>query len=417
MSTKKNNEATVTTICLPGAEHWELWESVGGGAFSPASTGASGGPGAFKEATVYGIPVTSAFSVPIWVASDDPDLVDGVLDIQLESMGLKPENFEGEHLSRRIVAREEKRTLLGVTVLPKSFSIDLPKLHPEQFFASPELYVLPDNQVTIWKELGKLVMAVTRMDGVIYFQGLTARVLDVEAAREISCAVMQLQAQGTIESLEGVSVWLEPGEIADGATESLERALQTGVLLGGRPAPALPLIEPVLLPQQVAEGRRLALQRKQVKRIATVATLVYAVIVVALGAKLFLKGQEVDKLRSEVAGLSKSVGWIPGMKVKWMDYQQTIDPDTYPLETLRRIYAKMPATGVRFKRYDDSLKRVVIVGEAQDQTAAIRFKNAISNSKDLKRYRWSGPPPRIGRSRTAEFTLTGVLVDDGETEG
>ncbi|MDG2125590.1 MAG: hypothetical protein P8J87_17945, partial [Verrucomicrobiales bacterium] len=274
MSSKKTNEASVTTVCLPGEAHWELWRSEGEGAFSLASTEPAGDPDEFAEATVFGIPVARAFSVPVWVASEDPALVDSVLDIQLEAMGLKPENVEGEHLSQRIVAREDKRTLLGVTVLPKGFAIELPKKHPERFFVSPELYVLPDNQVTVWKELGKLVLAVTRMDGVVYFQGLTARRLDTESAKEIACTVMQLQAQGTIEALEGVSIWLPPEAIEPGAAEYLESPLGVGVQLADRPAPALPLVEPVLLPQQVAEGRRLGQQRKQIRRIAMVATLV-----------------------------------------------------------------------------------------------------------------------------------------------
>ena len=50
----------------------------------------------FKEIQVYGFPVTAAFAIPIWASTADEDLLESVVDMQLEKLGMKPETIAGK---------------------------------------------------------------------------------------------------------------------------------------------------------------------------------------------------------------------------------------------------------------------------------------------------------------------------------
>lgn len=335
--------------------------------------------------------------------------------MQLEGLGLKPANALGEHLDRKIVGREGPRALIRLTILPDDFDDALPKQHPKSYHVTPDLYPLAENGVTVWREFGKLVFAVTRLDQAVYFQALTSSTFDGAAAHEIGCTVMTLQSQGVLERIECASIWLHQDRIATGAPEAFGTSLgNVPVQASPRPAPVRPLagVESEWLPAPVESARLAAARRARTKKIITSVAALYAVIAIAATCWIFYKKNQVAELDAQVARLEPHAGWIPGMKTRWMDYQQTIDPETYPIETFLRIYKLLPPKGVRLTTYEDSIKTVTIVGEAQDQSVAIRFRNAIAREPSLDRYIWVGSNPTVRRNRIAVFTITGKLKEE-----
>lgn len=363
---------------------------------------------------MLGIPVVGAFSVPLWVSSADPELVENVLEMQLETLGLSPTNVEGQHRHHQIVDSTENRTLLAVNVISDRYDLELPKQTPDRYEISPDLYVLPENQLVIWKELGKLVMTVTRGDIVVYYQALSTDQFDSSVVQEIQCVFLQLQSQGTVEKLEGVTLWLSTGEASDADGNFLGSLLSTPVFREKRPVPTEPLQASKLIPAQVAENRKLAARREKLKTIATVATVAYAAVVLVFAGIYFMKNRELSSLQASVNKLEQEAGWIPAMKNRWFDFQASVDANRYPVETLLRIYQILPPKGVRFKNFQVTSSRITITAEAQDSRAALRYKNALDNSPDLAHVKWDwtgGQPRRNARTKTADFGLTGTITD------
>ena len=414
-------DPSISSLCLPGPEEWELWAPPREGEgplekFASSPPVADGGAAdAFKAAEIYGVPIAGAFCLPVWTASDDPEVLDGVIEMQLEGLGLKPANALGEHLDRKIVGREGPRALIRLTVLPDDFDEALPKIHPKSYFVTPDLYLLAENGVTVWRESGKLVFAVTRLDQAVYFQALTSSTFDGAAAHEIGCTVMTLQSQGVLERIERASIWLEQDRIAAGAPEAFGTSLgNVPVQVSPRPAPVRPLagVQSEWLPAPVEVARLSAARKARAKKMVLGIAALYTFIAILAAGWIFYKKNEVAELDSQVAQLEPRAGWIPGMKTRWMDYQQTIDPNTYPIETFLRIYKLLPPKGVRLTTYEDSIESVTIVGEAQDQSVAIRFRNAIAREPSLERYVWVGSNPTVRRDRIAVFTITGKLKEE-----
>jgi hypothetical protein len=178
----------------------------------------------------------------------------------------------------------------------------------------------------------------------------------------------------------------------------------------------VPLKPSGLRPAHVAAAQRAASRRAQVRRAVTAAAAAYFLVACAAGGYLFFKSKRLKGLEAEVARLETEAGWIPFEQARWEAFQQTIDPDLYPLTTLDRIYSLMPPTGVRFKQYEDSVEIVTIQAEAQDTNAAILFRNAVANSPDLAHYEWTSTSPRVGRNKTTDFVLTGRLKKDQPVE-
>ncbi|CAN5248636.1 hypothetical protein BH23VER1_BH23VER1_32270 [soil metagenome] len=411
------NKSNDTTILVPGPTDWELWRASPSGGFVlehsvPALGEDAGSPASFKSATILGIPAAGAFSVPLWVATDDPALVQNVRDIQLETLGLKPDAVAGQHVDDKVVTVEEKRTLLRVTVLAKRFDLPLPKQHPTQYEVSPNLYFLPENALTVWKEFGKLVFAVTRAEHAIYFQNLTTGTLDANAAHEIAMAVMPLRSQNVVTSLEGATLWLDEKDALPDGREILGELLACPVTYGPRPAPATPFARSALLPESVAVARIHARKAARIRNLSLAAAAVLFLAAAYLVADYLIQQRRVDELQASVDQLEPLAGWIPGMEAKWADMQKAIDAETYPVETLLRVYELLPSQGVRFTNVSITNARVTILGEAQDQRAAIRYQNAISADDNLDHFQWEQSPTRINqRTKTAEFTLTGKPLD------
>lgn len=416
MSTRKDSS---TTICIPGPEGWELWGSAAGGPFVREQGGGEATPADFRSATLYAVPAVEAFCVPLWIAAEDPALVDAALELQLEVSGLKSTVAEGEHIDRRSVAQEEKRTLFRVIVLPDAFDPPLPRQLPTRYDVSPNCYVLPENQIVLWCELGRLVFAVTRADQVVYFQGLSARRVGSAAASEIRMAVMSLHAQGVFDELEGATVWTDGGSIQVEPAEfaAFESDLGIPVIRARRPAPIRPASKSLLLPASVAAARRAAHRRRQIRTAVLAVAAAYLILAAVLGGRYFLKEREVAALRDDVAALKRDVGWIPGEKARFFAVESSLDVDAYPFETLRRIYEHLPEKGVRFTEFRVNKSGVFVSGEARDQNEAIRFQNAVRRDPSLSRFTWDAQRPNINpRDKTANFQLTGDL-SDGATEG
>lgn len=404
-----NKKAETATICLPGEDGWERWKPSGDGyqLSEKVATADGGSAASFKEIQVYGFPVTAAYAIPIWASTADENLLSSVVDMQLEKLGMRPETIAGKLVDYTVVDREEAQTLTLATVLDSSFKHELPKGGARDFEASPALFYLPENQVVLWKELGRLVVAITRRDMLVYFQGLTASRVDAGVVHELNCLLMQLGMQKVVEQIDGVTLWTDA--VDEGVDALLSDTFECKVHHQKRPAPVLPLQNSTLLPTEVALDRIEVKKRQKIKNALLLAGLVYCAIAAFFVARYLIDLKEVNELKQVAASKQRYFDLVPRVQGMWGVALETMDVDRYPLEVFNRIVEPLKQLDqVNLEAFNISSSKVQVSGMAKDAAMAIRFQQQIKDHEDLQDFEWKMPQPtpekRTGRFR---FQLNG----------
>ena len=415
------------TLCLPGPEAWELWKpSPAGWQRVPGVVPASG-PAAFKTAALFAYPVSSTFAVPIRAATSDPDLLPDLIGIQLEKQGLKPEVPVGCLMDWHIVDREENQTLVCAAVLNPSIADDLPREAPGRFELSPYLYDLPDNSLVIWKELGRLVFAVTKHDQPVYFHALSNFILTPAVVQEIEQLLMPVYTQGFITELDAVVIWSDsaaPMPPADPAVETRFRELfGCRVLRAPQPAPRpgtrISAIEPV----SVAQGKIRAARAARLQKIVAACVIAYLFVPGFFAVRYILEQRKINVLKSEVAGLERSYGNVQGTVEQANLANAAINFDQYPVELLFQCLTSLYETetpGVRITGFEidkdqgeKKLSQITIKGEAANSNtqAAIVYATKVKGNKSLQNFNWNykAQAPKDGK---VPFDIVGITKDD-----
>jgi hypothetical protein len=411
---------TEAGICLPGEQTWELWKH---GSSGWQSTQAENSPAAFKTAAVFGYPVSAAFALPIRAATGDDELLPDIVDFQLEKVNLKPETPVGRLMDWRLVEREENRTLLLASVLNSEMADDLPKGEaPQRFEISPYLYYLPDDHLVIWKELGRLVFAVTRGDQPVYFHALNAQTFSTATVAEIEQLLMPLYTQEIITHLEGIVFWTE--DVQPGAAEELSRTFNTRVRTEKRPKPTLPQTVSPLEPVSVAMEKIRAARMRRIRNIVAACLLAYLAIPGFFAVRWFLAKQDNDKLRARVQTMRTNYGNVKSTLDQWEFMKAVTNADRYPIDLFYHIMAPLyqPNSRVRLQSIDihRDLKEtgekisITVKGEsdANNLTPITVYVTRIKGTKELKDFNWENPGGAEGPSGIHTFTLTGNLKAD-----
>lgn len=419
MSSKKTSEITVA---IPGEDGWQLWQRQSGTfeMIDKQLLDEEGSVEPFRSATHYGFPIVSVFAAPLWVNTDDPSLLPNVVDMQLEKLGLRPDETSGRLVDHKVAVKGHGipakagepapvRNLVLGTVLSPHYKHALPRHAPEFFDISPRFFVLPGNHITLWKELGRVVLAITSNDQLVYFQSLTATSVNEQAIREMKCLLMQLQMEGTVVQPSGIVVWTD--DVAPGARDFAQKTLGMECEIEDKPRPVLPARGSKLVPTEVADIRERERRRKKIGNILMGLAALYLVGVGYLAFDYFMKAREVQKKRNELTTLKPEVEWINGVNRKWAAIEPAIDGNQYPLEIFHRTISHLPPKWVRFAGFSKDQMMVTILGESRNTADANQYGGNLFKAEDLSDFVWNwAQRPVIDmrkRERTATFKIQG----------
>ncbi|MGI9239280.1 MAG: hypothetical protein ACR2RV_00680 [Verrucomicrobiales bacterium] len=402
-----------TSICFPGEESWELWRQKSG-IFELVETaefedGNLVRP--FKSATHFAFPIVSAFAVPVWASSDDKAVVNGVVEMHLEGLGVKPGNPVGQLVDQRVALRKDGRSLVLATVLSEGYQLSLPKQSPEHFDVSARFLTLPSNHVTLWRELGRLVLAVTRDDSIVHFQALSAEQIDEEAVREIKCLMLQLATEGVVDEPAGLMLWVQGVE--DPIVKLAEEELGMRVMRDLRPSPVLPEKGSKLLPTEVAIQRLSAERRRKIRNIALGLAAVWAAFIGYHFFSYFKAKKKANELARSMQVLRPRAEWIPEFKARYDQVKKAVEVEHFPVELFYLAAAKLPEKGVRFTDFSIEGDSIRIQGEAENSNAANKYGGVIFGADELGAYEWIWEKrPAYNTKRkdgTVEFAIFGKI--------
>ena len=415
---KSNAPSNENSICLPGEEGWELWtQGPSGWQLKEQAGDPLAGPGAIRQCRVFGYPVAAAFAVPVRAATTDADLLPDIVDVQLEKAGLKPETEVGCLKDSRIVEQVDGQTLLLAVVLHAARADVLTQVPPQQFEVTPWLRYLPDNALVIWKELGRLVLCLTRGDQPIYFHALNSSVLTADSAPEVEQLLMPLFMQGMAPDLESVRFWTDAVE--PGAAEAFQQVFGARVVREPRPNPAPPAQTSAFEPVSVALGKIRAAKFRRVRNIALACAAVYMVFPAFLGVRWFMTQRNISSLQRSAASLESQYGWVETTVKQEQAMDAAVNVDKYPIELLKQVLdplyqqqgMNVRVTSIEIERdhkeAEGEVAQITIKGEGQTAQHSIRYTNIIKANAALKDFEWT-PKVDAPKNNAVPFQIMGT---------
>jgi hypothetical protein len=349
--------------------------------------------------------VRHAFSVPLWLSTTDKTVMRDMVGLQLERRGFGS-GGQNAVWDFEVIAQEDGRSLVGVTVLPPTLPEELQWASARGFDLSARCLPLPSDGLVLWEELGRLVLAVTRGGFVVYAQVLVAAKIDHAAAFEIQLILLDLELQGLAKTTQSpLQVWkaCDPEEL-----DLLRTIHPGGVHPAKRPVPRLPLATKNLVPPSVTTARRVETQQASRTRILWIGLAIYLVGALVWGGQIGYLAWQRSRLQKEIRTNHSLVENLQKTSDRWKALESAVTPETYAAELLLQCSLSLPSEGVRLTTFGIENNRVIIVGEGRNATAPYDYEKTIKANAGLQSYRWNSAPPKQLPSGTWQFTLEGV---------
>jgi hypothetical protein len=395
------------TIYRPFAGGWQKWLRDEAGAWTPSGEAlelvelkpAAGG--------LIAVPVRRAFSLSLWVPADDPGLFRDLVFTQLELRGLAGRTVDETTYAWREITREGNEALLQVVVLPAHLAPRYWHGDVIDYAVSPACLPLVADSVSIWREEGNWVAAVTRGTTLLHFQPLCEDEPGSGMALEVWLMLAPLEAGRMTAGVSSAVFYTQPGEELDlGAWQAA----------GGLPAQVQPWPAPVWpdkalgcipLPVRALQQTKAIGARRQ--RLAFAGAAVYLAIVLALAGQTLWLHWRARGLQAELDRDAPTVAATKDATERWNSLQAALDPLGYPLEVLYQAARLLPKDGVRLILFEMNLGRVVIQGEASTFPAAQKFQDEVKKNTELQvYYDWTADNPKSLQNGSARFQIDGA---------
>ena len=397
------------SILFPGTEAWELWNADRTGEYTLAAEAPT--PEEIPERVAEGqsefaFPARSTTAASYWISTTDDALLRDAVHMRLEGQGIDARNGTGRCLDFMVAARQEGRSLVHAHVLrrgnPDEESI---QLDYGAYSCSARNLALDPNRLTLWKELGQFVVAITRGPELTYSQVLSARETGDALIEEIQCILLRLQGENITEDLKGLDFWDEESDWEE--CKRLEHRLGLPVRRQPRPAPIPSSPASRIVPPTVELKRKEKLGWQRVRFAFVMILLCIAVAVGTLATLAILEQRATADVIEEVSAIEPRVKRVVQAKRRWENLRPAFDPTIFPLERFLQIAQCLPSTGVQLTRFEYAKGIILLRGEASNSTLAIQFGDRIRARDGLNDFDWGKPQLNILPTGSTEFVIEG----------
>lgn len=403
---------------IPGPDGWELWQGSGEKGFRRSlENGPARASGIEKLPAgrlLMSFPVREALAIPFKVQTQDQSMFEDLAAMHLEKSGIRPDAAAGRLTDVFVAGHpggEDGQTTLLSVVLSAPADGTMPLRAPGKFDISPRFFHMAENAVTLWRELGRWVFAVTSEGHLTYFQALPGASLGKEAVRDIRLALTQLSLQGVNMVMEKAVVWTsghnsDPG---DDEIQAFGKELGAEVSAEPKPRPVLPNPLSRLVPADVRAEQRLKAERQKRNLIIAAVLLVYFGIAGYLAYNYIQLGNQLKKQEQQLKIVKLQHGDIGLFNADWDQLAPVVDSQHWPLQLLYRSSVIIPpGQDLRFKVFEATRESITLVGETGDLKLASDFGEKIRRS--LSDYDWKIEPATSDiKTNRWKFTYVGML--------
>lgn len=400
-------------IALPDEDRgWNLWSGSGVPVNGRELDEVCGN----RADVVVGVPATQSTTFTVTLPTTEESLFDSMVFAQIEKRGLGGATLDDTVFQYEIIQQEGNETLLSVDVLSPDFPEAWCLPRAAGYAPSARLLHLPEDQLLVYAEHRRLVLAVNRHGRLTHLQALSAEPsLTAAAAQEINLTVLSLQGEGLIAETPDLVV---SGDFkTNGDFQEFEKSLVMPAELR-REKPRLkenPELQDAFLPALVRNARK----RRSSGRRNLVIGLFAAAAYVAIGVFLwfFAKSTEasIALLKEQVTETQPGVDEILRTEQRWRELEPAFNLRYYPLVQLNEITRILPASGVLIRQFETRGTSVFVRGQARDVQLAARLKEEIEQDPAFEAYQWIMPNPKVDQNNTATFEIQGT-PNNGTTE-
>lgn len=324
--------------------------------------------------------------------------------LHLERMGVKStddetsvqvrniQGKEGAHLTSILALKDQPVPLADTTRLPDEVT-----LHAL-------CYPLVQNSITLFRELGRLVVAITSGAQLIYCTPLSSNRLDGNALAELNNICLQLGFQGVLGRLESIVLWIDEGD-----TAQIQRVTGLPAYRCDMPAPTMPQRgSSLLMPQDLIAERQSQSQRSKSRLIALSvgATIAAAIALVATLTSFAL--QERNMLREKVAVLTPRASRVMDHKKAWLEAAPAVDPSSWPQQMLLHSMEPAASSEASITHWEWTPERMSIRGRMPNASLALEYSQELKTSEALSAFAWETPAPVIASDNSATFEMKGA---------
>ena len=396
-------------LLFPGDKGWELWSGPPAGRLERVKE-FDDRPGTFAASAArrtLALPAASLWVLPAWLQGERSFLRD-MARLHLERLGVRaPEHDEalaieslvegeGSHLSRIVALKDVATPLSDFRVLPEVCQL------------SASCYTLASDSITLWRELGRLVVAITIGERLAYFSPMSASTLDQHGLAELNNICLQLTFQRVITSLSAIVLWID-----DGDAERIQRLTGLEVRRQDKPVPdLLTEVHSTLMPADIIATRIAAHSATKRRTMALAAGFALAAAIAGFSVLMTIATRERDGLRETIAEITPRAARVANHKAAWTEAAPAVDPEQYPMELLLRCMSPKGASDIALSSFDCTPERIVVQGRAMEISSALKYSEQIKNSDDLVAYQWEASTPSINeQTGTTTFELKGTLPE------
>lgn len=391
-------------LLIPGTHVWQSWMGVEGGACVLQAEQNTEGARFGKEAThrVLALPAVHFWALPAWLKGQ-PEHLRSMALLHLERLGIKTADDAAAVEVRDMQGKEGAylTRILALKDLPVPLT-DTARL-PDEVTLHALCYPLVHNSLTIFRELGRLVVAITSGSQLIYCTPLSASRLDTNALAELNNICLQLGFQGVLGRLESLVLWIDEGDVTQ-----IQRVTGLTAYRCEMPAPTMPQRgTSKLMPQDVSAERQTQTSRAKTRFLALAAGTVIAAAIALVATMTSLALQERNMLREKVANLTPRSSKVMDHKKAWREVAPAVDPTTWPQQILLHCMEPAASKEASITHWEWTPDRMSIRGRMPSASLALEYTQALKEIEALAPLGLNGPPPVIASDNSATFELKG----------
>lgn len=391
-------------LLLPAPTGWERWVGPEAGPLELEQV--------FEETGVFtregqrhvlALPAASAWTLPAWLKGESTYVRD-MAQLHLERLGVRSSGTE-QDMDLSILTSDEAAQLVCITALKDDPApLQNTQTLPEEVFTSARAFDLPEDSIVIWRELGRLVVAITSGRLPVYFSPLSSARLDAGAMAELNNICLQLRFQRVLGNVERVVLWTDDGDAAQ-----IGRVTSIPTVREDRPAPVLPSRgSSRLMPADIVAARVTQSARQRARMLALGAGALIAVVIAAIATLTVFASRERDQLLDRIAELTPRASKVEDHRKSWEEVASAVDPKRFPMGILLRCMEPESAPEIALTHFECTGDRVMIRGRSPSDSLALKYAQQIKNTESLGSYAWETPPPTMHSDDSATFELKGT---------
>ena len=394
-------------ICRPALSGWQKWAEGSPGVWTMQGESAELEDLRPASGDMIAVPVRRAFSLCLWVPAADPAVFRDLVLTQLEMRGLSGRTREDTSFAWQEITRAGNESLVHVTVLPAHLASRDWHGDVTEYAVSPVCLPLDPDAVTIWREQGAWVAAVTRGGKVLHFHALAEPDPNGAMALEVWMMLSPLEAGNMIESQLSVIFYGGQGEEID--LSAWNQSGAHSATLRDFPPPVRPPAPLDCVPLAVRDLQTIKKKSAQQQRFAFAGAAVYLALVLLLAGQTLWLHWQARRLQAEIDRDAPAVASTQEAMNQWQALQPALEPTTYPLEILLQVSQLLPKDGVRLTLFETNLDRVIIQGEASTLAAAIKLQDDLKKNTELETlYEWTAEAPKQLPNGSTRFQIDGT---------